>query len=283
MRKNQKLFSIALVAALAAMLLGGCDVIGATKSGATPAAPASAGTSAAPASLLPTASPAASLAPTPTPEPTLPPMSILTVTAGRITLSDDYVTVDAAFPIVSGMMDEGFQAALNAGMRSQVEDIVMHLHADAQASFAETPAGEFVKYMFEATMVVYKNDATVLSLGVRMERYTGGAHTELLSQFYTLLNTSQGRQLKLPDLFTDPAAGVSRVTAAVQAKIALSPDDYYSDPLEAVSEGTEYYIMGEDLHIVYPAYAIAASAMGEPDFALPLADFSDILIAEIPH
>jgi hypothetical protein len=281
MKKNRKLFSITLAVALVAVLLGGCVDMLSPIPGATPGSSASAGASSAPASLPPSETPAVSVAPTP--EPTLPPMSVVTVTAGHITASDDYVTVDAAYPVVSGMADEGFQTALNAGMQSQVQDIVTQLHADAQGAFADTPAGEFAKYTIESTMEVYKNDNMVLSLGVRMDIYTGGAHPNPQSLFFTALNTSPGRQLLLPDLFTDPAAGVSRVTAAVQAQIALSPDDFFSDPLEAARGNTGYYLMGADLHIVYPAYAIAASAMGEPDFALPIADFSDILIAEIPR
>lgn len=159
------------------------------------------------------------------------------------------------------------------------------LQADAKAGYDDAVAGgyDFTKYTLDSKVKVHINNGVLLSMDVRMYAYTGGAHGNSDSRFYTLVDETPGRQLTLLKLFTQQTTGKNRVLKSIKTAIAKSPDGYFESPAITITSKTWFYVTATKLHIVFPVYSIAPGAAGEPEFSMPLSLFKDILIPEIPH
>ncbi|MDP2891796.1 MAG: DUF3298 and DUF4163 domain-containing protein [Bacillota bacterium] len=229
---------------------------------------------------IPSMSPASSGAATETPS-TAPTLVPLTVTAQTIVVENDYVSINAEYPVISGMQDTAFQDNLNASVLADMNARVSQHESDAQAAHDADPAGG--KFTLESQIGVHFNDGMLLSLSNRFYIYTGGAHPNPDSEFCTVLNTNSGRQLAILDLFTDSAEGKALVDTAINNTIAANPDMYNPGVSVSILSDEWFYITGTDLVVIFPAYEIASGAVGEPDFNIPLATLSDVLIDQIPH
>lgn len=206
------------------------------------------------------------------------------VSAGHIRVSDRYVVIDAAYPIVSGMRDESFQAEFNKVAEADMREAADKLCAGAKREYndAREKGYEYHIHTLESSIEPRFSNGTLLSFGVRMELYEGGAHPFPDSRFYTLENSMPAKRLALPQLFTDPAAGTVLAERLVRKELAANPGEYFDDTEASVGEETWYYLTCDELHIVFPAYSIAPGAAGEPDIGLPLALFSGVLIPGAP-
>jgi hypothetical protein len=213
-----------------------------------------------------------------------PGLPMPSLAAGHIRISDKYAEIDAVYPIVSGMADEAFQAKFNSSAEAEIRHAADGLYADAKRDFDDASAKgfDYYKYTLESSLVKRLNNGMLLSFGVRIEIYAGGAHPFPDSQFYTLQNSIPAEQLALPQLFTDPVAGTARVEGLVRKAIAANPGEYFDDPFVSVDEKTWCYLTNDELHIVFPAYSVAPGAAGEPDFGFPLSLFGDVMIPGVP-
>jgi hypothetical protein len=224
--------------------------------------------------------------------PTAPAPAILTpglpkpsVAAGHIRISDKYADIDAVYPIVSGLADEAFQSDFNLRARADIREAADSLYADAVKDYEMEKGNGFEFYhmhTLESSLETRPVNGSLLSFGVRMELYAGGAHPFPDSRFYVLQNSVPAKQLALPQLFMDPAAGAERVERLIHKAVAANPGEFFDDHAVSIGEKTWYYLTDNELHIVFPAYSIAPGAAGEPDFGFPLSMFRDILIPGVP-
>jgi hypothetical protein len=284
----------AIAASLACLLQAGCEewtfpplgtgtihVSASATTGGTAAAASPSPEASASAAETPPPTPAPEETPTPAPA-TSPPQSEITVRMEHLTASDEVVEIDLEYPVVSGMADVGFEAALNdsvlADMRAQADQ----LREDAVAASGDLLEGEeYQKFTLESeTELEYKSEA-LFSLSISLYAYTGGAHGNSDSRYYNVLNTVPARRLSLPDLFADRSAGLSRVQDTVDAAIAADSDDYFDPPGATVGEDTWFYLTNTGLYVVFPAYTIAPGVMGEPEFHIALGDLEGLLIPEL--
>lgn len=165
-------------------------------------------------------------------------------------------------------------------MQKRVQD----LQDQAKAFYQEAKDKDFPfnKFSLDAALTVHTNDGIFLSMTNRFYTYTGGAHGISDGIYTNVLNTLPARSLTLPQIFTDPAKGIARVNQQIKAQIAKG-DYFFPDSFKTVDEKTWFYITKTDLVVVFPEYAIAPYAAGEPEFKLPLSSLSDILIPGVPH
>jgi hypothetical protein len=202
-----------------------------------------------------------------------------------IQVLDKYVDISLSYPVVSGMEDSAFQMEFNKSVKAEMDNLASRLETEAEASYSQAAAGgyRYHKFTLSSTVNALLNDGTVLCMSVRMENYTGGAHGNSDSRFYTFLNQEPGRPLTIMSLFTKPAEGKKRVEKFINDAIAAHPDEFFPEADVKVSNSTWFYISQTRLHIVFPTYSIAAYAAGEPEFSMPLSQLEDILIPEISN
>lgn len=217
----------------------------------------------------------------PSPAPTPAPLSV----AGQsVAVSNKYVDIHTVYPRVTGMVDKPFEKDLNETAKSDMERRVKDLQDSAQAFYEEAKQKNFPynKFSLDAALTVQYNDGTLLSMTNRFYTYTGGAHGLAGGIYYNILNTLPARSLTLPQIFTDPAQGIARINKQIKADIAKG-DYFFPDAFKTVDAQTWFYVTKNNLAIVFPEYAIAPYAAGEPEFTIPLSSLADILIPGIPH
>jgi hypothetical protein len=233
--------------------------------------------------------PIATAAPSPTPAPSMVPSPAptpapLSVAGQSVAVSNKYVDIHTVYPKVTGMVDKPFEKDLNESAKSDMEKRVEDLQDSARAFYEEAKQKNFPynKFSLDAALTVQYNDGMLLSMTNRFYTYTGGAHGIAGGIYYNLLNTLPARSLTLPQIFTDPVQGIARVNKQIKADIAKG-DYFFPDAFKTVDEKTWFYITKNNLVIVFPEYAIAPYAAGEPEFAIPLSSLADILIQDIPR
>ena len=156
------------------------------------------------------------------------------------------------------------------------------LRTDAQDEYENARARgyRFLKFTLVSFVNVYRSNGTLLSFDERMEFYENGAHPFPDSEFYNVVDSVPARRLTLPDLFTDPDAGVKSIKKLVGAAIASDPGDYFEGAQIDIDKKTWFYLTDSELHIVFPAYSVAPGAAGEPDLGFKLEQFRDRMIPE---
>lgn len=185
-----------------------------------------------------------------------------------------HIKADIRYPVISDMADSVRQQQINDNIYSDMKS-----DADkAEASSKEQKKTQ--QYQYKAGYTVCRNDEKVLSIRVDVDEWSGGADDAVYSKFYNYVSTGS-EPLKLGGLFTSGADYISRVNDAIKKDIAADPStagDYF---FEGASDDTGFCIMGTNLVIVFNECSIAPATSGEPEFKIPLADLSDILIPEL--
>lgn len=209
----------------------------------------------------------------------------LTAVVEHIRISDKYIEVDAAYPVISGMRDVAFQAEFNRAAQADIKNQIAKLQSEAKESYSEAASKGYVfhKYEFSSAVEKYLNNGQLLSIAIRMDIYASGAHPFLDSRFYVLSNSIPARQLALPGLFVDSAAGMFRLNELIRERMAANPGEYFDGPAASTDAKTWYYLTDTELHVVFPAYSIAPGVAGEPDFGFGLSSFKNTLIPDITN
>ena len=219
----------------------------------------------------PSETPAVSLEPTPEATPVQP----LTVTEGKIVKSNADVSVNAVYPVISGMADPAVQSGINEQVRVWGQDEANRIETGSQAvGHPHEP------YTFESAFQVKRNDGRILSIRIQLSYYNGGANTGSEAAFINIINTSPAQQPTLSQLFLAGADFAAVLNGRINAMIADNPDAEMFD-FHGISSSQGYYLTPTSLVIVFERYSIAPGVVGEPEFVIPFAELGDILIPEV--
>lgn len=193
----------------------------------------------------------------------------------ELSYENENIRVRIACPVISGMLDTGLQKKINDGIYGELEQRAASLEQDA----AENNEKAF-RYYLESRTFAGRSDDQIISVRAYIEFYAGGANTGSDYIFINVLNTRPGKELAFADLFLPDANYIGAVNAKIIELIENDPfgSDYW---FSAVAEDQWYYLTDTHLVIVFPRYEIAAGAGGEPEFAIPLRELTDILIPEL--
>lgn len=178
------------------------------------------------------------------------------------------------FPVFSGMADTAFQNNLNQMIANDANARVTQLHYDAEAAFGDP---NFVKFTLDSQVSIHYNDGMLVSVSIRYQDYTGGAHGGTDGIFINVLNRPTAQRLSILDLFADGMEGKSRINDAISTQIGSDADYSFT----SIANDQWFYVEGYELVVVFPAYTIGPGALGEPEFHIPLASLSDILIPAV--
>jgi hypothetical protein len=203
------------------------------------------------------------------------------------TEGDQYYTIEAHYPAtttLAGAADAAARRSIEQGVLNEINgfhDILNQtLSADEKARLAESGR----QYAFAAEYQSFSS-AHFYSLLYSLYEDTGGAHPN--GYFKTFVYDQQGAPVMLPDLFTAGSDYLRRLsqtaTAAVRQQLGerLGADAVASIFSEGLAPAAENYqnftIEGDELHIYFPPYQVAAYAAGTFDVAVPLGSLADIL------
>ncbi|KAF1085505.1 Anti-sigma-V factor RsiV [Sporotomaculum syntrophicum] len=190
--------------------------------------------------------------------------------------STDRLELNLQLPVISGMANQSLQEKINR----EVLDKAMQTKSELEAGYDEYAASakeyDFTAHPFHLS-VAYQAHTTgsILSLVVETYQYSGGAHGNGWKDFYNL-DTQNGRQLALQDLFKDNADYIALINKEINKQIAdqinSGQDMYFEGDMgfQSISENHPFYIKDNHIVLCFGQYEIAPYAAGMPEFQLPI-------------
>ncbi|EFM09197.1 copper amine oxidase domain protein [Paenibacillus curdlanolyticus YK9] len=193
----------------------------------------------------------------------------ITVTAKLVEEKSDTLTVKLSIPVIAGMLDTNYQAALNGNIeRRAMADIdKLKKQAAEDQKFAQESGYEFRPYDLEFSYEV-KSDGSaaagsVLSLVTYTYQYTGGAHGGTLATSYNVKATPQATRITLEQALGK--GGLAKANNAVRQQIQANPDMFFYNEIvdfQGVSADQAFFIEKGIVHVVFQQYEIAPYAAG---------------------
>lgn len=192
----------------------------------------------------------------------------------------DQLKLSMEIPVISGMSNKALQEQIN----KEILDKAMQTKSELEINYKEYAANaeefNFPVHPFElyVTHEVYTS-GSILSLVVETYQYSGGAHGMAWRDYYNL-DTQNGRQLSLQDLFKDDSDYVSILNGEIEKQIADQLNSgqgmYFEGDMgfQSISENHPFYLKDNHIVICFGQYEIAPYAAGMPEFQLPLDSIS---------
>lgn len=192
------------------------------------------------------------------------------------------VTEDSQFriylPQLTGLSDVVVEEHLNTVLARNVEhDALEYRNFYTQNRLLLPPAIREHLY-FWARYAVKFNKNKIFSTTIEEYTYTGGAHSNVRMYAYTL-NTIDGGQYKLEDLFKQGTDYRLRLEGIIKKEISKNSKNYYFNNLK---ENQSFYLTEEGLVIYFLPYEIGTWADGIVRFVIPFSQLSDILNPAVP-
>lgn len=204
----------------------------------------------------------------------------LTVGTGTIKESDDKIkmTLEANYPVVSGLADSAVQEKINAFLKSEAETRVaaakdeLKQAGQANADYAKSNPGETLPPVsFESSYYVTYNENGLLSLYVDYYEYTGGAHGFTVRAPYTF-DLKTGGALTLKDAAGGNADYVKIINAAIEKQIKARKLELLT-PFKTIEADRPFFLNHSGLVIYFEQYEYTPYAYGMPEFTIPLKAF----------
>lgn len=203
-----------------------------------------------------------------------------------------YYMVDAVYPRKTLLADPAADLKARTTMEQDIASGIAQFKQDGdfanltQEDIQTQGLGADRKYAIGYDYTEYQGTSTV-SYAFLVYQDTLGAHPNAYYDTFTF--DKQGNNLALADLFTPGSRYLDAlsvpaykdVVAQLTARTGAAPGP---DELDTVRLGTEpspealqfYYISGNDLHLIFPPYQVAAYAAGVFDVMIPLASLTDL-------
>ncbi len=198
------------------------------------------------------------------------------VCAREIKSTTDQLELNMQIPIITGMTNKSLQEKIN----KEVLDKALQTKNELESSYKEytTSAKEFDFPVYPFQLYVAYEAYTsggVLSLVVETYQYSGGAHGLTWRDYYNL-DTQNGRQLSLQELFKDNAGYINTINGEIQKRITDQINSgqgmYFEgdEGFKTISANHPFYINDNHIVLCFGQYEIAPYAAGMPEFQLPI-------------
>ncbi|TYO93294.1 stalk domain-containing protein [Desulfallas thermosapovorans] len=204
----------------------------------------------------------------------------VSVDTREIKSTTDQLKLSMEIPVISGMSNKALQEQIN----KEIMDKALQARGELETNYKEYAANaekfDFPAHPFELyiTHEVYTS-GSILSLVVETYQYSGGAHGIAWRDYYNL-DTKNGRQLSLQDLFKDDVDYVSILNGQIDKQIADQLNSgqgmYFEGDMgfQSILENHPFYLKDDHIVICFGQYEIAPYAAGMPEFQLPLDSLS---------
>lgn len=171
------------------------------------------------------------------------------------------------YPEISGLGDKNIQNELNRNLKGR------YIFEEYDGINTE----DELEYNYQSDFHIkfyYKN-----LLGIEMTGYSypfGAAHG-MPVKANSHIDLRTGKIYELKDLFKPESKYIERINSIIKNKIESSPDDYFPDAFQGVSEEQNFIISRDSLFIYFTPYEIASYAAGFPEFEIRYEDIMDII------
>ncbi|NLV22985.1 MAG: DUF4163 domain-containing protein [Syntrophomonadaceae bacterium] len=204
------------------------------------------------------------------------------ITSELIQEKNDLVEIDITFPVFSGLSDADFQEQLNYFIKKQVtkakDDIEMQ--AEAYAQDAKKNGWEVRPYQLFIDYDLKTNNEAFLSFTITYYTYTGGANGMTVVSCINI-DKKANKPIHLEDLFPQGADFKTKINNEIIKQIELRSKDkeemFFEGDVgfKSIKDSQGFYLKDNDIVIVFPKYEIAPGFMGNPEFAINLAELKD--------
>lgn len=187
-----------------------------------------------------------------------------------IRYTTDYVSVDIAYPEISGLQDANLESRVNTEILNVVKNA-----EESTVQEAEIEPDE--PYYVEIDYTVERNDGVLFSVLLDVYIEDGGAHGGEAPLCWTILDQGEGAELQIGDLFNPGSDYVNVLNGKIEDLIARDED--LSDDCEFTSISAEqcFYLTDGELVVLFAESEITSYAMGMTEFRIPLSELPDIL------
>lgn len=206
------------------------------------------------------------------------------ITAEKIQKKNGLLEIDITYPVISGLTDTDFQKQLNYYIKKQVttakDDI--EIQAEKFAQEAKKNGWEVRPYQLSIDYDLKTNDEDFLSFTITYYTYTGGANGMTVVESINI-DKKANMSIHLEDLFPEGADFKTKINNEIVKQIELRSKDkeemFFEGDMgfKSISDTQGFYLIDNDIVIIFPKYEIAPGAMGIPEFAINLAELKDSL------
>ncbi len=206
------------------------------------------------------------------------------ITSEKMEVKNEYMEINIAYPVISGLTDADFQKHLNEFVEKHVIKAKEDIEAQVQeyVQLCKENNWEIRPYQLFVEYEVKANTDEVLSFTMTYYTYTGGANGMTVVHCYNI-DKKANTAISLKDLFPAGADYTELINKEIVKQIELRSKDgeemFFEGDMgfKSISDTQGFYFKDNDIVIVFPKYEIAPGAMGIPEFVLNLADLEDNL------
>lgn len=188
--------------------------------------------------------------------------------------SDADRMIEKYYPCVSGLPDPAAETAVNASIRKAAD-------MNEQTRLLTEDKGYNPQFSSEASVTYNRNG--ILSVSVFQTFMSGGMPHESYVQDSRTFRLSDGRELKLADLFVRGSDWAARVDRAVRSHVAGQDINLLREyeGIAAPGDKSGFYLNGKGIVVYYQIYDYTAYMDGILEATVPWSEVEDILAAPL--
>lgn len=197
--------------------------------------------------------------------------------SGHIRQTATKLTLDVAYPIVTGMEDAQVQQKINARLKEDAEkyaasgrETLDQAAEDNAAAEKSYPDAELPPVEYEGSYTVTYNEQDRLSLYVDYYLYTGGAHGGIERVPYTF-DLKTGELISLKDA-ADSGDYVKIINDVIKKEIKLRDLPLLAE-FDSIEADRPYFLKHGAIVVYFQQYEYTPYAAGMPEFAVPFSAF----------
>lgn len=204
----------------------------------------------------------------------------VSVTSKEIVKDNEFITMNIKIPVIDGLEDLAVQEKVNSIIESDIKEYKDNLISSAESNYKQLKEMNIerpVKYVANTDYRVTYNKGNILSIVVKYEEYTGGAHGNHSQKGFNI-DLDTGKEAMLDDFFYSGEDYDSIILNEIKRQMKNEPSKYYTDSLDKVTSmefNHPYYLEADNIVVFYGLYELAPFAAGISEFRIPFSLFKN--------
>jgi len=188
-------------------------------------------------------------------------------------------------PVINGLTDKTYQTQLNAELQKLGDELLKTVQQQSKedAAFAKKEGWEMRPHGLDVSYEVYST-GRMLSFGIVVYSYTGGAHGMTTVHYYNIPNVEKTKNMQLSELF-QPGYDYKKVLSNLISQQIKAEQQKFSNGLiywyEGITKDQDFSFQNGNLVIHFGQYEIAPYAAGMPEFTISRHQYMNLLKPEI--
>lgn len=189
-----------------------------------------------------------------------------------VTKNNKYINSVINIPIIR-TKNKSIEKNINELIKNDIMSGFYKVEEEAKNYLKNTPKEYINPFIYNVDFDVKKNSDSMLSIVIKIYRYSGGAHGFYENKSYNIFMET-GEDLKLKNLFKENSDYKNVINNLIRQQIKENKEEY---SFKSISENQKFYIQDDKLVIYFDLYEIAPFAGGIPEFKISVDKISHIL------